>query len=180
MLIATTFLGSLLLTWIKGSLNDFLIFYTLIALLWYSWETMDLKRNSTKEIELIRQAEMNKMMPILVFREGARLHSDGNLSAFQIRNIGSGIAKDIKVILSSVDIEENFNLAPGESRQINIEGHRENVVDAIKQSPPEINMEIRYKDIYERRFRTVEITFSSDADGHYNLDRGRWKFQILD
>lgn len=179
--LAIALLGSLLLSLLFGAkLNDLLIFNTLIAVLWYSRETMDLKRNSNREIELLRSAEMNKMIPILLFREGARLHRDGNLSAFQIRNIGSGVAKDISVILSSVEVERNFNLAPGDSRQINIEGHRENVVDTVNQSPEEINMEIRYKDIYERKFRTVEITFTRDDDGNYNLDRGKWKFQILD
>lgn len=174
-------LGTLLFwRFFEANLNDLLIFNTLIAILWYSRETMDLKRNSNKEIKMLREAEMNKMMPILLFREGARLHKDGNLSDFQIRNIGSGVAKDIKVILASVEVEGNFNLAPVDSRQIKVENHKENIVDSIKQSPNKIYMEIRYKDIYERRFRTVEIIFTRDNDGNYNLDRGKWKFQKLD
>lgn len=175
-----TFIGSFAVWFFKGKLNDYLIFYTLIAILWYTRETMDLKRNSNREIKLLKEAEMNKMMPLLIFQEGARLFKDGNLSAFCVINRGSGIARSVEILLGSVTIEENFTLAPTDTRTIRTHGNKEYIVNIIKENPTEIYMEIRYKDIYERLFRTVEISFTRDPDSNYNLDRGKWKFQRLD
>jgi len=47
-------LGTPALFYFGSQINDYLIFYTLVAILWYSRETMDLKQISNRQTERLR------------------------------------------------------------------------------------------------------------------------------
>ncbi len=169
----------------KDLINFEILWLTAIAVLRYTKETYHLRalakfqldhaQAQTKEMD---ETRMNEFLPILVPAENG--HIQGNQLNVEVKNSGRGIAREIKVHLGGVEVMSDFSLAPGESAKLKIEQNSKEVTELTeKQQPAEIYLEVRYKDIYDRSFRTIDIVFYRE-DGQknrYSLVRGRWKFQ---
>lgn len=157
--------------------NGWILWFTTIVVLKYTKETFWLKKVAQKELKQLRESELDKFLPIIVPREGAKLHKGGNLSDFVIRNIGKGIAKEIEVLLEGVLIEGNFVLIPREPRTIRIpDEHKSKVDDAIDQKKV-LKATIIYTDIYDRIHKTSNLQFHRDSEGNYLIDRGEFTFE---
>lgn len=85
------FLGTWLLwQFFKASLSDLLLFNTLVAILWYSRETMDLKQISNKQIYQLRQEYKTNLRPYL------RLQKKEGENKLQLVNEGTGVAVNLR------------------------------------------------------------------------------------
>lgn len=85
--------GSLLLKLLsRASLNDLLLFNTLIAILWYSRETMDLKRIANKQTDHLRIEHKTNLRPYL------RLQKKTGENKLQLVNEGEGVAVNLRSI----------------------------------------------------------------------------------
>ncbi len=87
--VAIAIVGTLVFPCLGAKLNDFLIFYTLLAVLWYTRETMDLKRNSNKELYYLRVEHKTNLKPYL------RLQAGGNRGLILV-NEGKGVAVNLR------------------------------------------------------------------------------------
>ena len=86
-------LGSLSLSlFFKAELNDLLIFNTLMAILWYSRETMDLKRIANKQMGQLRIEYKTNLRPYL------RLQKKTGENKLQLVNEGKGVAVNLRSV----------------------------------------------------------------------------------
>ena len=89
--IVAALLGSVVIKFFfYANLSDFLLFYTLIAVLWYSRETMDLKNISNKQIYHLRVEHKTNMRPYL------RLQKKEGENKLQLVNEGKGVAVNLR------------------------------------------------------------------------------------
>ncbi len=161
----------------ESGVNDLLIFYTLVALLWYARETMDLKDISNKQIKELRKSEMNKFLPILRPLESNDLYPDGSCYV-GFRNIGKGIAKDINLKLDSKEFISNSSVEPEESFSFNLRDEKEEIEEMVARKKKEISMSIDYKDIHDRTLSTGQMTLKLLPNGRYVPTRDMWRFKI--
>ena len=85
-------LGTPILYCSNSQINDYLIFYTLVVILWYSRETMDLKRNSSKELDRLRVEHKTNLRPYL------RIQKKTGENKPQLVNVGKGVAVHLRSI----------------------------------------------------------------------------------
>lgn len=89
--IAMSLIGSGVLWYFaKASLSDLMLFNTLVAILWYSRETMDLKQISNKQIYQLRQDYKTNLRPYL------RLQKKEGENKLQLVNEGTGVAVNLR------------------------------------------------------------------------------------
>ncbi len=93
-LFAASIIGTPVLFYLCSRVSDFLIFYTLLAILWYTRETMDLKRNSSKELYHLRVEHKTNLRPYL------RLQSGGQRGLILV-NEGKGVAVNLRPVYES-------------------------------------------------------------------------------
>src|SRR3989344_5569943 len=153
---------------VESLFSGWILWFTAIVVLKYTKETFWLKQVAQKELNQLRNSELDKFLPIIIPREGAKLHKDGNLSDFVIRSLGRGIAKDIEVFIENILIEGNFVLIPNELRTIFIPSeHKGEVVEKLKKQRNVLEATLTYRDIYTRVHRTSNIKFNRDPEGNY-------------
>lgn len=92
MLFVLALLGTPIILFIDFNLNNLLIFYTLIAVVWYSRETMDLKRISNKELKELRKQYVTSIRPYL------RLQEKAGENRLQLVNEGKGVAVNLQSV----------------------------------------------------------------------------------
>lgn len=160
-------IGTLTMFFFQPKLNDFLIFYTLIAILWYTRETMDLKRNSNKELYYLRVEHKTNLRPYL------RLQKGGTRGLILV-NEGKGIAVNLKPIYKSGLIKRNFlkvsamASAPGSITESFVPP---NLGAELDPSVTNFIIEITYNDIEKRNYLA---TFKSNTlfnDGFEIVDQ---------
>lgn len=82
----------LLFQFFKANLNDLLIFNTLVVILWYSRETMDLKQIANKQTEHLRREHKTNLRPYL------RLQKKAGENKLQLVNEGKGVAVNLRSV----------------------------------------------------------------------------------
>lgn len=93
MLIYIAIFGSLILgLFFCASLNDLLLFNTLIVIFWYSRETMDLKQISNKQVDRLRVEHKTNLRPYL------RLQKKIGENKLQLINEGKGVAVNLRSV----------------------------------------------------------------------------------
>lgn len=92
MFLAVALFGTPVILYIDFKLNNLFIFYTLIVVIWYSRETMDLKRISNKELKELRKQYVTSIRPYL------RLQKNAGESRLQLVNEGKGVAVDLQSV----------------------------------------------------------------------------------
>src|SRR3972149_11047517 len=101
-------LGTPILFYFNSQVNDYLIFYTLVTILWYSRETMDLKRNSNKELDRLRVEHKTNLRPYL------RLQKGGSRGLILV-NVGKGVAVNLRPVFIKNNIRKSFLKVPAMS-----------------------------------------------------------------
>lgn len=159
--------GSLLLKlFSRASLNDLLLFNTLIAILWYSRETMDLKRIANKQTYHLRIEHKTNLRPYL------RLQKKTGENKLQLVNEGKGVAVNLRSIYRKGEHEVQLPgitamaAAPGSVT----EGLTPARLGIDFDSDEDCQIEINCNDIEKRNYRAV---FKRNAD--YND-----KFEIVE
>lgn len=160
-----------------GGINELLLFYTLVALLWYARETMDLKNISNKEIVELRKSEMNKFLPIIVPDINSDILKNGR-TYIAITNIGKGIAKDVQLKLDSKEFGNTFSIEPDQPKSFNLVTDEDEIKEMVSRKKKTISMSVSYSDIYDRDIITDQITFKLLPDGDYVPVSGKWRFQV--
>lgn len=161
------FFGSLLL-WklFEAKLNDLLIFNTLIAILWYSRETMDLKQISNKQVDRLRVEHKTNLRPYL------RIQKKEGENKLQLVNEGKGVAVNLRSVYKKNGHEVQL---PGITAMAAAPG---SVTEGLTPARVGINfdsdedclIEIKYNDIEGRNYYAV---FKRNSD--YND-----KFEIVE
>lgn len=161
-------------------LSGFILWFTAFVVMRYTKETYYLKKIAQQQLEDSQQTRMNEFLPIIIPVKGGKLHNSGGLD-FIIKNIGKGIAKVQHIKVYSVTVEENFSLEPNQTRPVKPGDEITKTLGIHLKSASEaiINAEVWYEDIFGRTFRTVEIAFYRNGNDGFILDRGKWKFQII-
>ncbi len=133
---------------------------------------------STKQM---RDTEKDRHMPLVLFKEGAveTWKHDGTVLRLDLKNVGSGLARDIKLFFAGQQL--------GKRPILPIEAHGERVgawfkipVELLGMPPGfEVGTEIfiTYKDIYGRSFETRTELISRVNDQDLIVDVNTWKFK---
>lgn len=145
-------LGSLLLRFLfEAKLNDLLIFNTLIVIIWYSRETMDLKQISNKQIDRLRIEHKTNLRPYL------RLQKGGNTGLILV-NEGKGIAVNLRPVYKSNNQKRELLKIPAMSSSpgsITESFVPKNSGLELDPSAKEFTIEIAYNDIEKRNYLAV-------------------------
>jgi len=164
-------------------INGTVLWLTALAIFWYAYETYQLKKSTADQVEIQEEIMLNEFLPILVpVRKGPRaVLRNNDLSKLCIRNLGKGPAKYVEIYFGSVKIDMNSSLAGGEEESVKIEATTQQALRQILvDSPASLKMRITYKDIYSRRFQTVNILWDKTGPGQtYTLRQGAWDFKRL-
>lgn len=159
-------IGTFSLLFFQSKLNDLLIFYTLIALLWYARETMDLKRNSNKELDRLRIEHKTNLRPYL------RLQKKAGENRLQLVNEGKGVAVNLRSIYKKENREIQL---PGITAMVAAPGSATEGLTPARlgidfDSNEDYLIKINYNDIEGRNYQAV---FKRNTD--YND-----KFEIVE
>lgn len=151
---------------LKASLSDLLLFNTLVAILWYSRETMDLKQISNKQIYQLRQDYKTNLRPYL------RLQKKEGENKLQLVNEGKGVAINLRSVYKN---DKQKVRLPGITAMAAApnsvtEGLTPARLGIDFDSDADCLIEINYNDIEWRNYRA---TFKRNSD--YND-----KFEILE
>jgi hypothetical protein len=150
-LVVLAVFGTPALVLMSRDINSILVFYTLIAIIWYSRETMDLKRISNKQFDLLRIEHKTSLRPYL------RLQKETSSSLILV-NEGKGVAVNLKTAYISNSIRKELLAVPAMSaspgsltrsfipRDLGLE------LDPYKE---EFTVEIFYNDIEGRNYKAV-------------------------
>lgn len=192
LIVATTGLAVLAIVWVdqafnitleaKDELSSIVLLVTAATVFWSTRETFDLKGISNKQLEAHNITEMNRLSPIIVITRGV-LHKDGKLDA-ELRNIGKGIAQNVRIQIHSVDVWGPRVIPVHEKgdndMRFGISENKDSLVQAINaKSPPEsMSIEIKYDDIFGRLYRTVGIKMNPDGNGVYHVATEKWRFRL--
>lgn len=156
-----TAIGTFILPFFQSKLNDFLIFYTLVVLLWYTRETMDLKRNSNKELDRLRIEHKTNLRPYL------RLQKGGNRGLILV-NEGKGVAVNLRPTYKGYGTTREFlripamAAAPGSVTESFVP--RDPDLD-LDPSVAQFSIEVSYNDIEKRNYLAVFNSNSLFNDG---------------
>lgn len=158
--------GTFLLLFFQPRLNDFLLFYTLIVLLWYTRETMDLKRNSNKELYSLRIEHKTNLRPYL------RLQKKTGENKLQLVNEGKGVAVNLRSVYKkdSLKVQLPGITAMASAPNSFTEGLTPARLGIDFDSDEDCLVEINYNDVEGRNYRAI---FKRNAD--YND-----KFEIME
>lgn len=152
------FFGSLLLWKFLGAkLSDLLIFNTLIAILWYSRETMDLKQISNKQIYHLRVEHKTNLRPYL------RLQKKTGENKLQLVNEGKGVAVNLRSLYKKENREVRLPGITAMAAAPNsfTEGLTPARLGIDFDSDEDCLIEINYNDVEGRNYRAV---FKRNAD----------------
>lgn len=151
-------LGSCLLgQFFKANLNDLLLFNTLIAILWYSRETMDLKQISNKQVYHLRKEHKTNLRPYL------RLQKKTGENVLQLVNEGKGVAVNLRSVYKKDGHEVQL---PGITAMASApnsftEGLTPARLGINFDSDENCQIEINYNDVESRNYHAV---FKRNAD----------------
>ena len=98
-------IGTAVLVALSAKLSDYLLFYTLVVVFWYSRETMDLKQISNKQVERSRTEHKTNLRPYL------RLQKGGERGLILV-NEGKGIAVNLRPVYKSKEVIREFLKIP--------------------------------------------------------------------
>lgn len=159
--------GSLLLKilfW--ANLNELLIFNTLIAILWYSRETMDLKKIASRQVDRLRVEHKTNMRPYL------RLQKKEGENKLQLVNEGKGVAVNLRSLYKKGDQEIKLPGITAMAATPNsiTEGLTPARLGIDFDSDQDCIVEIKYNDIERRNYHAI---FKRNSD--YND-----KFEIVE
>lgn len=151
LLLTLAFLGSIFLFCFGAELNDYLIFYTLIVVIWYARETMDLKRISNKQIYQLRAEHKTNMRPYL------RLQKKEGENRPQLVNEGKGVAVNLRSVYKKNDIEIKLPGITAMAAAPNsvTEGLTSARLGIDFDSDDDCLIEINYNDIENRNYRAI-------------------------
>jgi len=131
-----------------ASLNEILLFITLVVIFWYSRETMDLKQISNKQINHLRIEHKTNLRPYL------RLQKGGNTGLILV-NDGKGVAVNLRPMYKGA-VSKEFLRIPAMS----VSGVTQSFVSkylGLELNPVKanFNIEIAYKDIENRNYIAI-------------------------
>lgn len=151
-LIGVAIIGSLLLVCLSSSsLNDVLLFITLIVLIWYSRETMDLKKISNKQSDRMRIEHKTNLKPYLRLQKGG----ERNLI---IVNEGRGVAVNLRPVYKSAEISREFLRIPAMSAAPNSSTKSFVPIGHGLELDPSVEkfiIEVAYNDIEKRNYIAI-------------------------
>jgi hypothetical protein len=143
--------------------------------------TQEQVKVSQEQVKVAQETRMDQFMPVVVPADRSIIQGD-NMTVY-LHNIGNGIAKEASIWLHGITVMEDFSIPPGEPIQVSVEINNQNIeMITGREKPSEMFMEVRYKDIYDRSLRTVEIVFNRDEidpGDRYSLQHGKWRFQRI-
>ena len=99
-------IASFILIYFGATLSDYILTYTGIVIFWYTRETMDLKRNSNKEIEHLRKQFTTSIRPYL------RLQKKAGEDKLQLVNEGKGVAVNLRPVYRRDSTEQEMLKIP--------------------------------------------------------------------
>lgn len=141
-------IGALYLIITGSSKNDHLIFYTLLAIFWYSRETMDLKQISNKQTERLRIEHKTNLRPYL------RLQKGGERGLILV-NEGKGVAVNLRPVYKNDSVSRGFLMIPAMAAapgSITTSFVPAGVGLELDPSVANFTVEINYKDIEDRNY----------------------------
>ena len=149
------FLGSGLIIIIKSSLtsslNDILLFNTLVVIFWYSRETMELKHIANKQVSHLRTEHKTNMRPYL------RLQKKEGENKLQLVNEGKGVAVNLRSVYEKDRVKTQMPgiTAMAAAPNSMTEGLSPARLGIDFESEDECLIEIKYRDIEGRNYRGV-------------------------
>lgn len=135
----------------KANLNDLLIFNTLVAILWYSRETMDLKQIANKQTNHLRIEHKTNLRPYLRFQKKT------GENKLQLVNEGKGVAVNLRSVYKK---DGNVIQLPGITAMASApnsvtEGLTPARVGIDFDCDDDCLIEINYNDVEERNYHAV-------------------------
>ncbi len=135
-----------------ANLSDFILSYTGIVILWYTRETMDLKKISNKELVELRKQSITGIRPYL------RLQKKAGENRLQLVNEGKGVAVNLKPVYKSDSEEKEMLKIPAMAAAPN--SITESFAPArlgleLDPSSNSFTVEIKYEDIEKRKYVAI-------------------------
>lgn len=167
---------------VTSAIGQFIFWFTALVVVKYTKETHHLKKVAQRQLEISEKTQMNELLPIVSFTGQAIIQ--GNAITLFLCNIGRGFAKNITVQVEGHTIIDGVLLLPGDDLyQVIVPNELREVIKEMTSDSArnEINMNIIYYDIYERRIDINGIIFTKDEDRSGNrfvMQPGAWKFHF--
>ena len=163
-------------------LNAMVLWLTALAILWYAYETYQLKKNTSDQVNIQEDIMLNEFLPIIEpLGRGAKLLKNGSFSNLRLRNLGKGPAKYIELSAMGAKINLNMSLAGGGEEQLGSADSQsaKQLASLLKARPKQVKAKISYQDIYKRQFVTNNVIFDLKSNGSYVLRPGSWDFKRI-
>lgn len=163
-----------------GELNASVSWLTALAIFWYAYETYQLKKSTSDQVDIQEEIMLNEFLPILeplAIKKSAVLQN-GKLQNLYVRNLGKGPAKYVQICVGSVKVSANFSVAAGEDEVVDMDdAAKQQLATLTRAKPKTLTMKIIYEDIYARKFTTENIRLDRHAKSEvYTLHHGAWDF----
>ena len=161
----------------KDKLSIGVLWLTAWVVVYYSLETKKLRLVSLSQLKVQKETMKNEFLPIIYPTSGM---VQGQLLRLELINKGKGIAKHIEIVINP---NLKFTI-PSLSEKLPEENKFEWRDDKISkittdQKNKDIRLELRYKDIYNRSYKTTGITFYRDEPepgNRFQLNKSNWDF----
>src|SRR6266404_4823371 len=141
--------GTPILYFLCASISDYLLFYTLVVIFWYSRETMDLKQIANKQTQHLRIEHKTNLRPYLRLQKGG-------MRGLILVNEGKGVAVNLKSEYKGYGVTREFLKIPAMAAapQSKTESFVPQNSDLdLDPSVTEFTIEITYNDIENRNYR---------------------------
>ena len=163
---------------LKDKLSSGVLWLTAMAVIYYAIETKRLRLVSLSQLKVQKETMKNEFLPIVYPITGMM---QGQLLRLSLINKGKSIAKHIDVYVQSEPIFKIPSLSVGLPEENEFEWRDERISSlTTDQTVGDINIEFKYRDIYNRSYQTLGIKFVRDEPAPHNrfqLDRNNWEFK---
>jgi hypothetical protein len=164
---------------LKDGLSSGVLWLAAWLVVYYSVETKRLRIISSKQVIIQEEIMMNEFLPIVAPIAGM---IQNRMLRLELENAGRGLAKNLEIRLKAIPVIVGLSITGGNS--ITREFHEDGIAEISANPETEnIDMELRYQDIYNRKFRTTKLSFYRDKpspQNRFQLKEGGWRFEQRD
>lgn len=156
--------------------SSIILWATAVIVVKYTIETYDLRITTEKEVKVQEEIMMNAFLPVIAPLSGML---QNKMLRIDLRNAGQGLAKNVEIKLNSTSVVKGVSILGQNGIEREFRADEIGTLTA-NQRNNNISMEIKYQDIYNRKFKTYKCSFYRDKPKPQNLfqlKEGGWRFE---